>query len=65
MLTEGSSGAITIRTWRGRLQFDDQGITVKNLFRTHQISWVKVRRFWDLVVNYPMGPGPHGPVRGR
>ena len=62
MLTEGSSGAITIRTWRGRLQFDDQGITVKNLFRTYQVSWTEVRRFWDLVVNSSMGSGPHGPV---
>jgi hypothetical protein len=50
MLTESSSGAITIRTWRGRLQFDDQGITVKNLFRSYQIAWSEVRRFWDLVV---------------
>jgi len=62
MLTEGSSGAITIRTWRGRLQFDDQGITVRNLFRTHRVGWTEVSRFWDLVVNSSMGPGPHGPV---
>jgi hypothetical protein len=57
MLTESSSGAITIKTWRGHLQFDDQGIAVKNLFRTYQISWAEVRRFWDLVVRPPDG-GP-------
>jgi hypothetical protein len=61
MLTEGSSGAITIRTWRGRVQFDDQGIIVKNLFRTYQVSWTEVRRFWDLVVN-STGPGLNSPV---
>ena len=57
MLTESSSGAITIRSWRGRLQFDDQGITVRNLVRTYQFGWAEVHRFWDLVVE-PADGGP-------
>lgn len=44
----GSSGDITINGSLGRsLQFGDQGITVRNLFRTHQIGWAEVRRFAD------------------
>lgn len=57
MLTESSSGAITISSWRGRLQFDDQGITIRNLVRTHKFRWAEVRRFWDLVVE-PADGGP-------
>ena len=40
-------GPITISTLRGSLQFGDQGITIRNLFRTHRIGWAEVRRFTD------------------
>jgi hypothetical protein len=48
MPTESSFDAITISSRRGSwLRFDDQGITVKNLFRTHQIGWAEVHHFAD------------------
>jgi hypothetical protein len=47
MATERSLGAIAISTLRGSLQFGDQGITTRNLFRTHRIGWAEVRRFTD------------------
>jgi hypothetical protein len=49
----GSSfDAVTISSTRGSwLRFDDQGITVKNLFRTQQISWAEVHHFADCLQN--------------
>jgi hypothetical protein len=38
---------ITISNPRGELRFDDQGVTVRNWFRTYQIGWAEVRRFTD------------------
>jgi hypothetical protein len=35
------------RAWRMRLQFDDQGVTVRNLFRTRRIGWPQVSHFAD------------------
>ena len=35
------------RAWRMRLQFDDQGVTVRNLFRTHRIGSPQVSHFVD------------------
>lgn len=47
---EGSPGVITISSLRGSVQFDDQGVTVRNLFSTDQIGWAEVRRFTDGMV---------------
>jgi hypothetical protein len=47
MATESPFGAITIRGAGGSLRFDDQGITIRNLSRTHRIGWTEVRRFTD------------------
>lgn len=38
---------ITISNLRGELRFDDQGVTVRNRFRTYRIGWAEVRRFMD------------------
>jgi hypothetical protein len=46
MTTESSLDAITISGRIGSLQFD-QGVTVRNLFRTHRVGWGEVRRFTD------------------
>jgi hypothetical protein len=35
------------RAWRMGLQLDDHGVTVRNFFRTHRISWAEVRCFAD------------------
>lgn len=39
--------AITISRRRRELRCDDQGVTVRNLFRTYRIGWAEVRRFTD------------------
>jgi hypothetical protein len=45
---ESSSGVITISGGLlGSVQFDDQGVTVRNLLRIHRIGWAEVRRFTD------------------
>jgi hypothetical protein len=41
--------AITISSRRRELRCDDQGVTVRNLFRTYRIGWAEVRRFTDGV----------------
>jgi hypothetical protein len=56
MPTESSFGAITIRSWRGILRFDDRGVTVSNLFRTYRIGWAEVDHFADGFVG--LGDGP-------
>ena len=38
---------ITINSLRGSLQFDDQGVTIHNWFRTYRIGWAEVSRFED------------------
>jgi len=58
MPTESKSGAITIRGWRGRLRFDDQGITVENFFRVYRIEWAEVHQFAD---GYVWPSGENGP----
>ena len=47
MATGSSSGVITRTGSLRSLKFDDQGIVVRNLFRTYQIGWAEVRRFKD------------------
>jgi hypothetical protein len=49
-MTESSLGAITSGGMRGSLQFDDQGVTVRNAFRSYRIGWAEVRRFSDGTV---------------
>jgi hypothetical protein len=44
---EQDADVITISNQRGELRFDDQGVTVRNRFRTHRIGWAEVRRFTD------------------
>lgn len=51
------SGVITISNLYGRVRFDDRGVTVRNLFRTHRIGWAEVRRFTDGSV---LGPDERG-----
>lgn len=58
MPAESSFDAITIssrrRSW---LRLDDQGILVKNLFRTYQLGWAEVHHFADCFGETD-GPGP-------
>src|SRR5215472_6079016 len=35
------------RAWRVAIRFDDEGITVRNLLRTHRLRWPAVRSFAD------------------
>jgi hypothetical protein len=59
MSAEGSFEAITIGSRRGSwLRFDDQGIVVKNLFRTHEIDWAEVHHFADCFSGYKEGELP-------
>ena len=44
---EQDADVITISHPRGELRFDDQGVTVRNWSRTHQIGWAEVRCFTD------------------
>jgi len=44
MPTESPVGAITIGDG---VRFDDQGVTIRNLFRTHRIGWAEVHHFAD------------------
>lgn len=47
MTTEGYLGAITFGDLRASVRFDDQGVTVRNWFRTYRIGWAEVSRFTD------------------
>ena len=59
MPAESSFDAITIGRRRGSwLRFDDQGIIVKNLFRTHEIDWAEVHHFADCFSGYKEGELP-------
>jgi hypothetical protein len=44
------------RTCRLGVRFDDRGITVRNLYRTHKLSWHDVSRFTDGEVAVSAGP---------
>ena len=44
MPTESPVGAVTIGDG---VRFDDQGVTIRNLFRTHRIGWAEVHHFAD------------------
>jgi hypothetical protein len=43
------------RACRHGVRFDDRGITVRNLLRTHKLSWHDVSRFADGEVLLPQG----------
>jgi Bacterial PH domain len=54
--------AITITSRFEELRFDDQGVTVRNVFRTYRIGWAEVRRFTDGSVG---GGTPEGGGGGQ
>ena len=67
MPTEGPFGAVTIGRAGSWLRFDDEGVTIRNLFRTNRIGWAEVRHFtdgcagegdtsWALAVQLHSGP---------
>jgi hypothetical protein len=64
MAAERSLDAITIAKRARSLQFDDYGITVRNLFRTRRIGWAEVRRFEDASIGGDSNGGGGGWVLG-
>lgn len=45
------------RVWRMGLRMDAQGATVRNLWRTHKISWPEVSHLGDGSVSFLSGDG--------